>query len=1578
MNVRIADKLNKARQELLDLGLRNPLLNYRGLKARGLEIIEENPQDIYRILVSEKKKMTFLSKEDERESKQEQNQTIDLHMLPDIEIVTENISAEETGENAELEDLSDNEKYTDSKLQTEYTEKQLENRLLNTYYFARTYIEEQGVNILYMALGMLQWYESNSSLEPRKAPLLLIPVELERVNARERFKISYTEDEVGQNISLAAKLKAEFGVDLPELPEEGKIDVDQYFATVKQAIEGQRRWSVDISAIVVGFFSFGKFLMYHDLDINIWPENQRPEAHPILSALLEDGFKEAPSVISDDAHIDDHFDLNEARHVMDADSSQILAILDAKQGKNMVIQGPPGTGKSQTITNLIAEAIGEGKKVLFVSEKMAALEVVKRRLDSVGLGVACLELHSHKTNKKELLHELAVTLELGKPRYDENGNIRLLEDLRQRLNEYCSALNTKIGESDVTPYQALGAIVRYREMHEETPFPMMDGHNMDHWNKDQTLKREALVEELQHLIHAIGIPSQHLFWGSKKKVVLPADVDALEQALTNTLPLLQEFMQKLEENTGAIHYPNPSNLEETYLFLEMLKRVVESPELKGICIKSEKWIEEKDALEKYLNAGKTNQMLLAKYDEQLIPEAWNQNLLETRQSLIQYQDKWWKWLSGDYRKAKNRTLGLCKNPKDKNLRLLEIVEAIMESSRLRETIRGYSELGRELFTGQWKGEETEWDRLENIAHWVISLHEEVQGDKLPSWIFDFLLLLPDKANLKDQLASLNKLVQTLEAKFDVLENMLEFNSSIRFENRKGLRQQPYVFLKKLLDQWSKHTPSIQEMASYNQITEICVEEELAPLVRLAEKWEHSGKRLLDVLRWNRYQSMIARAFNERQALAGFDGSRHEQAVHKFRELDRYLAELNRARLAEEHWNKLPQHEAGGQLGLLRREFEKKSRHLPIRQLILKAGHAIQAIKPVFMMGPLSIATYLQPGSLEFDLVIFDEASQVKPVDAFGAIIRAKQAIVVGDSKQMPPSNFFDTISKEDEGDEDNFVADMESILGLFTGQSAPQRMLRWHYRSRHESLITVSNHEFYEDKLVVFPSPDAEKRHAGLIFNHLPDTYYDRGRTRTNKMEARAVAEAVMTHAKNHPDLSLGVAAFSMVQMQAVMDEIEILRRAHPSLESFFASHPYEPFFVKNLENVQGDERDVIFISIGYGKTKEGYLAMDFGPLNRDGGERRLNVLISRARLRCEVFTNLRSDDIDLKRSNAQGVKSLKMFLKYAESGILDVPVQTGKGFDSPFEEAICNALVNLGYEIQPQVGSAGFFIDLAVIHPDTPGSYILGIECDGAAYHSARSARDRDRLRQEVLEGLGWRIHRIWSADWFRHPDRELKRVVDAIEKAKLYANITKLPKRNTEESVESDIVRDDVARQDVDNGVKPYETAELNIDLGGHDFHELRLPVIAQWVYQVVRVESPVHENEVMKRICDALGVKRVGSRIQEVFKQSFSIIPNVDKRRHFLWLSEMKTPDIRDRSALKSKKAEYISHEEYAEAILKVVRESFGADKDTVSQSVYQILGFSRVTEEMRNHLKPIFDELVQRNVLLMNNGLLRIDD
>lgn len=422
-----------------------------------------------------------------------------------------------------------------------------------------------------------------------------------------------------------------------------------------------------------------------------------------------------------------------------------------------------------------------------------------------------------------------------------------------------------------------------------------------------------------------------------------------------------------------------------------------------------------------------------------------------------------------------------------------------------------------------------------------------------------------------------------------------------------------------------------------------------------------------------------------------------------------------------------------------------------------------------MMGPMSVANYLQPGEIDFDLVVIDEASQVKPEDALGVIARGKQIVVVGDPKQLPPTSFFDRADSDDGEDEDIAAVSLtdsilDASLPLF-----PMRRLRWHYRSQHENLIAYSNRHFYDSDLVVFPSPNAQSAEYGIKFSHVKNGRFI---NQHNIEEARVIALAVAQHAMEYPQQSLGIVAMNSKQRDQIERAVDELCRENPLIDTAIGKlrEHADPIFIKNLENVQGDERDVIFISFTYGPGEAGGRVFQrFGPINSDVGWRRLNVLFTRSRKRMHVFSSMHADDIQVAESTKRGVKALRGFLHFAEKGNMDgVGISTGKAPDSDFEISVIDALKTAGFDCDPQVGVAGFFIDIAVRDPGKPGRYLMGIECDGATYHSARSARDRDRLRQEVLEGLGWTISRIWSTDWFSNPDEVLGPIIRELNQLK------------------------------------------------------------------------------------------------------------------------------------------------------------------------------------------------------------------
>jgi very-short-patch-repair endonuclease len=722
-------------------------------------------------------------------------------------------------------------------------------------------------------------------------------------------------------------------------------------------------------------------------------------------------------------------------------------------------------------------------------------------------------------------------------------------------------------------------------------------------------------------------------------------------------------------------------------------------------------------------------------------------------------------------------------------------------------------------------------------------------------------------------------------------------------------------------------------------------------------------KIIDRFNLVRYESLLSEAWQTRPGLSEFHGTAYEGIRSQFVDLDLQRIVASRLEVAKKHFAGMPNQTAdAGQVGVLKREMNRKRRHMPLRKLMNAAGQAIQKIKPVFMMSPLSIANYLPPGSVEFELLVIDEASQVQPVDALGAIARCKQIVVVGDQRQLPPTNFFGRVSGTTDSDEDTNeganAGDMESILGLCEAQGIPNRMLRWHYRSKHESLIAVSNRQFYENRLFIVPSPIASGDSLGLKLRYISDGCYDRGGKRTNQKEAAAVAHAVMDHFRISPELSLGVATFSSAQRDAILDELELLRQADPSLEECFGNGGLSPFFVKSIENVQGDERDVIFISVGYGRDASGVFYQSFGPLNSKGGERRLNVLISRASRQCVVFSSIRSCDIDLNRTQAEGVVALKLYLNYAESGKLEANQSLGES-DSVFEDQVAIALRNRGFQVDHQIGVAGFFIDLAVRDPENPGRYLLGIECDGAQFHSARWVRDRDRLRQQILESRGWIIHRVWSTDWFQRPEEQLESVIAAIQKARdsWQQNDEKLRSPGsgkTCSAVSENSEPYEWSRETSTEGIPDdkeqslgYEEACFTVPASG-TVQQMAHDKLAAILQQIVNIESPIHEEELCRRTLSILGNGRLVASARSKILAIVEVLAAqklVERRDEFVYSKTQITFPPRSREGANSanlRKASFIAPEEIREAIQHIVRDSIGADSADTFASVSKLLG------------------------------------
>jgi very-short-patch-repair endonuclease/RecA/RadA recombinase len=1467
---------------------------------------------------------------------------------------------------------------SDAGLQTRLSAEGLRKRLLDIWYDARTLEEEQGVNILFLAFGLLTWFEDDKSDVERFAPLVLLPVRLERSSAAERFHLVWRSEPPSPNVSLQAKMNDEFGLTIEDFGDEDDVDITAYMAGIAETVSQKSRWSVQPDAMVLGFFSFSKFLMYRDLDPENWPADGGLDRHPLIRSLLRDGFESSEPIIADDGKIDGVIEPVAMNHVIDADSSQAVAIEEVTRGRHLVIKGPPGTGKSQTITNIIAAAAAQGRTVLFVAEKMAALDVVHRRLRDVGLASLALELHSSKANKRVLLEELKRARGLGAPApRGEATLVQRLTDSRDKLNQHAEMMHAGLQPSGLTPFRLLGNLIRTSDGEAARPLQAPET-----WTPLERERRRDLVEEIAERIAADGPPHLHPWRGVGRDALDPTEMDALRRLLATVADDVTRMIAGAERACAIFELSRPQTFGETARLVALVEASA-MPDCDREAFLHPIWDRAADASE-IVEKGERFAKLRTAFETAFVESAWSAELGACRTGIAEKGGSLFRMFSARYRAqvALLDSYLRVDRPKTPQQRLL-LIDALIAAQAARRAFEGLEASGRAAFGRAWRSDQSDWAKLGKLTSWWAAF----PNTDIP----DIRARLARVTLSTEQRTSIDAFGRDFRAAKSGIDRLFAFLllDATRIPRATG-DDLPVAGIVDTVSVWRTSLERVTRWIAFMDRIRLATEDGLGGLVEGLLDGSLAGSALVAIFDRSYFEAMRNLIFTAHPALRRFDGEVHARLVESFRRLDLERMQQTRDQIAYVHAARLPQNAGGiGALGVLNGEIAKKRNHLPVRQLLERAGPVIQQIKPIFLMSPLSVAQFLKPGAISFDLLVVDEASQIEPVDALGAVARCRQMVVVGDERQLPPTRFFAKLTgSDDERDEDDDVTfqagDAESILDLCLAKGLPHRMLNWHYRSKHQSLIAVSNRQFYDNRLFIVPSPYDAVAGMGLKFRYNPDAHYDRGNTRTNPGEARIVAEAVIRHARETPERTLGVATFSVAQRQAIQNELEQLRKHHPETEEFFSRGTGEPFFIKNLENIQGDERDVIFISLGYGRTSEGFLSMSFGPLNSEGGERRLNVLISRAKLRCEVFSSITGEDIDLSRSKGRGIAALKMFLSFAQTGTLGIAQETGRDPDSVFEEQVAARLTALGHEVKTQIGTAGFFVDLAIADPDKPGRFLLGIECDGAQYHASRSARDRDRLRQNVLEAHGWVLHRIWSTDWFLRPDEEAAKVVAAIEAAKSHwresdeqaqDSVPATPMRLAAPQ-EADIDPVPAAVKTETAAVAPYEEARLSV-WRQLDPHETPISEMIKHVVRVVSAEGPIHESEIVVRIRSAWGLARAGNRVRDAVQAAIKAA----KRKSYIaggpfYAVPGQALIVRSRADVESptlRRPELLPPEEVMLAILQVIETNYGAERDQLVQAVARLFGFGATGAQLREVVEGALTQLLEAGRLRLDGRL-----
>lgn len=1120
----------------------------------------------------------------------------------------------------------------------------VESQLKNMARQAKINMEENGATSLFITVGLLHWQddEETGSTRGRRrtktdhaAPIMLLPVEIVQRKGGTGYSVHTTEDPLIFNITLFELLKQRFGIDMTGVLQLAAADggqndqaidsdvaltIKKAFATIRLALANRQGWNVH-EECTLGLYSFSKFVMWND----IHQYADELQKSPVVESLIESRLLLEDVPDADARSLDSEKAPQDFALPIDVDSSQLEAIADAGEGKSFLLYGPPGTGKSQTITNMVANALYKGKRVLFVAQKMAALNVVQNRLERIGLAPFCLELHSNKATKGHVLHQFDQTLQMAEEMANDTEFAKMSDALfarRKELIGYMESLHRRQPDGR-SLYDCINSYMSTEG--EEIDVPLELAKRMDERTLDELCSN---IEMLDAVFRLTGHPADHALLGLEPYSV---STDAHTE-LFEALDVLAELVGR-----NGYDYPADDVLANTY-----------PANLK----------------ERFLEVERSFFLLRPFKRNSLLRE------LRLKKHMLQWEE----------------IPIICKQL-DQTLQVQEIMR-----------------------------------RIDSLAH--------------VDWPCD-----------KDSLLQ-------------------------KIEQWKAARLQA-----KSWAQWSLRR---KEMA----------EQGLESVIKWMVSNHATGTATSHAFRKGVYHQLAMHIITTDEQLSLFNGLIFGETIQRYRNLAKEFQELTRqeirirlsqrvARLLEPTQTS----EVKEELTFLKRNISNHGRGVSIRHILSRIQHILPDLCPCMLMSPLSVAQYiaLDEDKPLMDLVIFDEASQIPTSEAVGAIARGKAVVIVGDPRQMPPTAFFQAqVVGEDEAEYD----DMDSILDDCIALNMPSHYLTWHYRSRHESLISFSNANYYDGRLMTFPSSDDRASHVEFI---AVEGTYDKGASRSNRQEAEAIVEEIVRHYSDSTSdtMSLGVISFSKVQQTLIEDLLQERIKGHPALEKKMMDGE-EPLFIKNLENVQGDERDVILFSVGYGPDKNGNVSMNFGPLNINGGERRLNVAVSRARQRMKVFSTMHADQIDLSRTQSLGVKGLKNFLYFAEHGYQPelASQQHAAAFIGGLPELIAEQLRAKGYQVDTYVGKSSFRVDLAIVDPANPDRYLLGILCDGKSYYATPTARDREIVQPSVLKGLNWNIERVWSVDWLNDSESVINEITAKIAE---YASVGN--DETTEEHADEDV---------------------------------------------------------------------------------------------------------------------------------------------------------------------------------------------
>lgn len=1439
--------------------------------------------------------------------------------------------------------------------------KALTKTLTSLYRSARLSIEESGANTLYIALGFLKWFEPGKSF-PHFAPIVLYPIRLERKSANKGYYMVSRGEDPLLNETLFELLKQNYDIEIPDVSEaiqnEKGLDIKYILAAVRKAVMEQDKWDV-IEESIISIFDFNRFVIWNDLRTN----RESMSEHPLIHSLVEGKLHEE---IDNDETIDGkEVASDDIALPISADSSQLAAIYEAASGKSFVLHGPPGTGKSQTITNIISNALFHGKRVLFVAEKMAALEVVQKRLASIGLDPFCLELHSNKTKKSLVMDQLRKTTEVVQQMGDDSfaKEAAHIDELKRELNAHVERLH-KVYGCGLSVYDCF---VRYSEIDipEQTTIKFTDEY-IENLTSERLREHTELVENYE----------------SVAKLVAEHNNDLREIGLLDYSPdirtIIQNHIEKILSNVESLQKVKDelssllgfSTTEFTTKQYGAIHNAVEI--LLNNEFSSEVIVNLNDDFIKIFRDFVYIQQPLKELTTELFAR-FNKHILDIdykslRQRWIEAEHK---WFLAKYLDRKN-VINILSSYANNGIRVDET--SVLSIFNELDAISGYQKESDKL--------------LDYIDKYYIKFElKSVDTQQLRRIYSDLSILKSLSVKFPDIWPKISKYYtngcfsnnKTICEYYEIFSSLSIKVALLQDKAKADLTQTEgdwLVALSSILSRWNNSISHLRSKVGYNVVRKQMYDNGLNQIVDLFESGNATQSDITKAYLKSVYKQCANYYISQDRELSFFQSILFEDKIKRFRKLCKEFEEITRRELVVRMTAMLPalrkEASQSSDVGYLQKCIRNGCRGVSIRKLFETIPDLISRMCPAMLMSPLSVSQYLGTNWPQFDLVVFDEASQMPTCEAVAAISRSKSAIIVGDEHQLPPTNFFmaDNFCEQYSENED-----LESILEDCLALSMPQKHLLWHYRSKHESLITFSNRHFYKNSLMTFPSNDDMA--TKVSFEYVKGVY-ERGAGRNNKEEAKAVVKEIQKRLSDPQTASqsIGVVTFNVNQQSLIKDMLNDMLRKNADLE-IVATQMHEPIFIKNLENVQGDERDVILFSVGYGRDKFGKVAMNFGPLNRDGGERRLNVAVSRARYEMKVFSSLKAEDIDLYRSNAKGVKYLKSFLEYAERGnvaLMHMEYGLKRKAKDAFIESVAAALKANGYAVNTNIGSSEYRVDIGIIDPANPDRYLLGLLCDGYNYVASNTAHDRDVTTPAVLSLLGWRTYNIWSVEWWDTPEHVLNGITREIERVK-ESDVVEEPVEDVVEDAEQE---DNVVYEETvvapNSNAKEYKTGNLPIRFA--DSAMFSQGYYTESVVEDIRIildaEAPISRRLLIKRLINNYGISRNGVRINtyltEVFEDMDLVKSGTDDI--FYWKDKEQLENYSGYRLASEREALDIAPEEVAQAILQVLQEQFAIDEEGLISETARLFGYASVRDNVLASMKRGIEYAVRENFIILD--------